>query len=88
MVEALSAEGYEVREAADGARALELLRQWRTDAIVLDLMMPIVDGWAFLRDATHAGNGPIGIVVVSAVMDQRAAERLQALGVPLPGKTV
>ena len=81
MAEALEGEGYEVRTAADGARALELLRLERAEAIVLDLMMPTLDGWAFLREARAAGPGPIGIVAVSAVMDRRRAERLRALGV-------
>ena len=81
IAEALAAEGYEVREAADGARALELLRREPVDAIVLDLMMPNVDGWALLRHTKADGHGPIGIVTMSAVMDQRASERLRALGV-------
>ena len=81
MAEALAAEGYEVSQAADGARALDLLRRARADAIVLDLTMPIMDGWAFLQESEQASNRAIGVVAVSAVMDQQVAERLRALGV-------
>ena len=45
----LELEGYETVEAADGAEALERLRNVRPDLIVLDLMMPRLDGRAFLE---------------------------------------
>lgn len=41
---ALEIEGYEVRRAADGATGLEAVRVWPPDAIVLDLLMPFMDG--------------------------------------------
>jgi len=67
MVEALGDEGYEVREAADGAEALGVLGSWPADCVVLDLMMPVMDGWAFrrkqLEDPDLRG---IPVVVVSA----------------------
>jgi DNA-binding response OmpR family regulator len=43
----LALEGYAVRTAADGADGLEILRSWRPDAIVLDVMMPDVDAPVF-----------------------------------------
>lgn len=42
-------EGFDVREAADGHEALELLEADAPDAMVLDLMMPRVDGHGVLR---------------------------------------
>jgi CheY-like chemotaxis protein len=42
--------GFEVEAARDGAEALELARTWQPAAIVLDLMMPVMDGAAFLRE--------------------------------------
>jgi CheY-like chemotaxis protein len=47
LVEALGDEGYEVREASDGKMALERLADWTPTAIILDLMMPVMDGWQF-----------------------------------------
>ncbi len=42
----LEVEGFSVDVAADGERGLELARRSRPDVIVLDVMMPKVDGWA------------------------------------------
>jgi CheY-like chemotaxis protein len=47
LAEALADEGYEVRAAGEGAHALATLRGWPAELIVLDLMMPVMDGWAF-----------------------------------------
>lgn len=49
VAEALADEGYEVLTAPDGAKALELVRATEPDGVVLDLMMPLLDGWGFLQ---------------------------------------
>jgi DNA-binding response OmpR family regulator len=45
----LAARGYDVSEAADGERALYLIHQEKPDLIVLDAMMPVMDGFEVLR---------------------------------------
>ena len=47
LTDALSAEGHGVLVARDGAEALFLARLWRPDVILLDLMMPTMNGWQF-----------------------------------------
>ena len=42
--------GFEVAAVSNGAEALELAREWQPSAIVLDLMMPVMDGAGFLRE--------------------------------------
>jgi CheY-like chemotaxis protein len=49
VAEALEFEGYAVESATNGAEALALVRQAPPAAIVLDLMMPVMDGWEFLK---------------------------------------
>lgn len=44
----LEFEGYRVLEAADGQRAMERLAEERPDAVLLDVMMPNMDGWEVL----------------------------------------
>jgi CheY-like chemotaxis protein len=48
LSDALAAEGYVVASARHGAEALERLRAFRPDLILLDLMMPVMDGLAFI----------------------------------------
>ncbi len=64
---ALRMEGFVVDTAADGAEALDKARRSTPDAIVLDLMMPKMDGRAFI-DAWRAepANRQAPVVVMSA----------------------
>lgn len=45
--QALAGEGYDVQEAADGAAALAALERELVDLVLLDLWMPVMDGWQF-----------------------------------------
>jgi len=49
IAETLEIEGYRVEKAADGNAALVMVKSAHPDAIVLDLMMPGMDGWTFLK---------------------------------------
>lgn len=46
----LEFEDVEVREAADGPQALAALQDWRPDAVLVDMMMPGMDGLALCRE--------------------------------------
>lgn len=47
--ELLADEGYAVRTAGDGGSALELVLDWMPCLILLDILMPVMDGRAFLH---------------------------------------
>jgi two-component system response regulator MprA len=64
--EALALEGFDVLEAANGVEALARMKDTPPDAIVLDLWMPVMDGWAFRRAQLEAAPG-IPVVVLSAL---------------------
>jgi CheY-like chemotaxis protein len=49
LTDILSVEGYEVTTAANGAEGLDHVRKDRPDLILLDLMMPVMDGQEMLR---------------------------------------
>lgn len=53
---ALRLEGYEVLEAPDGSEALSALERTRVDAIVLDILMPYVDGLSVCRTLRSRGD--------------------------------
>ncbi|MEP6694219.1 MAG: response regulator [Chloroflexota bacterium] len=67
---ALEDDGYEVVPATNGADALAVCARWRPDVIVLDLMMPVMDGWTFAKRLhENADISSIPIVVLSAAND-------------------
>jgi len=83
VTEVLRDDGYEVGEAANGLEALEYVDQHKPDLIVLDLMMPVMDGWAFVEKCRRRPwCSDVPIVVTSASHDlPRTAERLRSYGV-------
>ena len=54
-----SPEGYDIDEAADGLKALELFRQNKYSLIILDVMMPKMDGWSVCREIRKESNVPV-----------------------------
>jgi CheY-like chemotaxis protein len=77
----LDAEGYRVSRARHGQEALELVDRERPDVILLDLMMPVMDGVAFsqaLRGRPAARDVPI--VVISADGNPQRATSVGAVG--------
>ena len=73
----LELQGYEVTEAGDGEEALRAARHQPLDLIVLDLDLPVLDGWMVLGeiktdDVLHA----IPVVILTASADE--ANELQA----------
>jgi CheY-like chemotaxis protein len=74
--------GHAVECAPGGMEALELLPRFQPDVIVLDLMMPVMDGVSFLEAmrSDPAWKG-IRVVVLSGYGDGLPARRLAELGV-------
>jgi two-component system OmpR family response regulator len=58
--------GYRVVKAADGAVAIEWLRENRPDLITLDLLMPNVDGWGVLEFVRHLPSPPPVVIATGA----------------------
>ena len=52
-------EGYEVEEAADGMSAIELCRQEKFDLMILDIMMPELDGFSACREIRKFSQIPV-----------------------------
>lgn len=81
--------GYQVETAGSGENAIEIAKQWIPDLILLDIMLPGMDGWEVCRkikeDKSMCG---ISIIVVSAAAQktdiQRAKEYSIALFIPKP----
>jgi excisionase family DNA binding protein len=68
----LEMEGYTVREAGDGEEGLQVLEESTPDLVLLDVMMPGVDGWEMLRRVQERyGLGAIPVLVFSGTVEER-----------------
>ena len=72
----LSSAGYEILTASDGAAALQVLGTVHPDLVLLDMRMPVMDGWELARRYRALPGPHAPIVVMTAARDaaQRAAE--------------
>jgi PAS domain S-box-containing protein len=77
---ALDEDGWSVAEAANGAEALEQVRERRPNIVLLDLMMPVMDGFDFLvefRSRTDCASTPVIVVTAKDLTDD---DRLRLSG--------
>ena len=73
LAAALGDEGYAVRVAQDGRAALDTIGLWLPDVIVLDLMMPVMDGRAFrAAQRSIAATAHIPVIILSAAHEVHA----------------
>ena len=82
VLDMLEFSGYEVRTVRHGVDALATLDQWRPDAIILDMLMPEMDGPTFLDALRARGQDDIPVLLLSAMRDLAArAATLSVAGV-------
>lgn len=78
--DALSDEGYAVQSAANGAEGLQAIDRAVPALVLLDMRMPVLDGWGFARQLRDRGIR-IPIVVMTAAQDARQwAQEVEAIG--------
>ena len=77
----LEMEGYAVREAGSANEGLGVLEEVSPDLILLDVMMPEVDGWEMLRRVQERhGVGAIPVVMFSGKVNEQSADEATARG--------
>src|SRR5215218_3904921 len=77
----LEMEGYQVREASSADEGLEALDEEPPDLILLDVMMPHVDGWEMLRRVQERhGVGTIPVIMFSGKVDEETLKHAAARG--------
>lgn len=77
----LQLEGYEVIIAPDGAEGLARITAERFDIILLDLVMPNVDGMKFLRIVAERGLYHPPVIIVSSAIEEKLTPAFSDLGV-------
>jgi two-component system alkaline phosphatase synthesis response regulator PhoP len=77
----LEAEGYQTLSARDGRTALEEVREHHPRVVLLDIMMPVMDGWAFLEELQEIPEAERPrVIVVSARSSLRDRAKAAELG--------
>jgi CheY-like chemotaxis protein len=82
----LQSQGYETSVAANGAEALQRLEEHRPCVILLDVMMPVMDGWEFrMRQLADPALADIPVVCLTAMYDPaEVVSRLRVRCLPKP----
>jgi CheY-like chemotaxis protein len=84
LADCLEAEGYGVDSACNGAEGLEAARRRRPDVVVVDLLMPVMNGYQFI-EAARAEQGLAGVpLVLMTGAVPRADQPLPAVAALLP----
>ena len=73
LEQALLAEGYDVEAASNGLEALSVLPSWQPDLIILDLMMPIMDGWRFRDEQRRTASANVPLLILTGHRDVATA---------------
>lgn len=81
ITEVLRDEGYEVQAATNGAEGLAVIEQAQPSLVLLDMRMPVLDGWEFVRRLIKRGI-EVPIIAMTAAQDARHwAHEIGAVGV-------
>ena len=67
----LDKEGFEVRLAADGGKAVEEFRAQEPDLVLLDVMLPVLDGWGVLARIRERSKCPVIMLTAKGEVDDR-----------------
>ena len=69
----LEKEGYAVTVASDGGQGLSKFRSIKPDLVLLDVMMPVMDGWAVCKAIRSEGQTPVIMLTAKGETDNKVA---------------
>ena len=67
----LEKEGFEVQTVFDGGSAVEAFRSWEPDMVLLDIMLPVMDGWAVCGKIRETSRTPIIMITAKSEVFDR-----------------
>jgi DNA-binding response OmpR family regulator len=76
----LEGEGYEVHEASDGRAALDAVQAFGPDVMVLDMMMPHVDGYGVLTALSNEAAGSTRVVMLTCCSQEEDVRKCLEMG--------
>ena len=69
----LEKEGFETCVAKDGGKGVELFRQFQPDLVLLDIMLPVMDGWSVLKRLREESKVPVIMVTAKGETEDRVS---------------
>ena len=69
----LEKEGFETCVARDGGKGVELFRGSAPDLILLDIMLPVMDGWSVLKKVREEGDTPVIMITAKGEVEDRVS---------------
>ena len=69
----LEKENYEVSIASDGGKGVEQFRRFQPDLVLLDLMLPVLDGWGVCRTIRAESKTPVIMLTAKGELDDKVA---------------
>ena len=69
----LEKEGFETCVARDGGKGVELFRTVSPDLVLLDIMLPVMDGWSVLKKIREEGTTPVIMLTAKGEVEDRVA---------------
>jgi DNA-binding response OmpR family regulator len=81
ITDVLEIDGHQVRLAADGNAAVSALELLRPDCVVLDVMMPGIDGYGVLRSIRSQYGEQVAVIMLTAAAEPGSARRAWEDGV-------
>ena len=69
----LEKEGFETCVARDGGKGVEQFRAFAPDLVLLDIMLPVMDGWSVLKKIREEGNAPVIMLTAKGELEDRVS---------------
>jgi len=69
----LEKEGFDTRVARDGGAGVQLFGEYAPDLVLLDIMLPVMDGWAVLNSIRQAGDTPVIMLTAKGEVEDRVS---------------
>ena len=67
----LEKEGFETQVARDGGKGVEMFRSFQPDLVLLDIMLPVMDGWSVLKKIRESGKTPVIMLTAKGELEDR-----------------
>ena len=69
----LEKEGFETMVAPDGGKGVEYFRSFRPDLVLLDIMLPVLDGWGVLKKIREQDNTPVIMLTAKGELSDKVS---------------